>query len=134
MLRMRVQEIVGSRRCLLWHHNLNARQVDFSNMTQVERFWDEAYAGFDAAKPVTGNLFIPADGVELRGKRCLILACGTGEHVVRACRQGAEVTALDISRQAVENAKAMVGYNGLTANFVVADAAALQIARPDRST
>ncbi len=43
--------------------------------------------------------------------------------MVRACRQGAKVVALDLSDQAVKNAEAMVSCNQLTAQFVVADAA-----------
>jgi SAM-dependent methyltransferase len=89
---------------------------------QVKEFWDERYQNFNIAKRVIGELELPVN-VDLTGKRVLIVSCGTGEHVVRACRQGANVVALDLSGQAVKNAQAMVSFNKLTAEYVVADAA-----------
>lgn len=92
--------------------------------SSVADFWDEAYQTFDPTRTVTGDLELPAGEPPVSGKCMLIVACGTGEHVIRACREGAQVTALDISRQAVENARSMAEHNGLSAQYVVADAGA----------
>ena len=52
----------------------------------------------------------------------LIISCGTGEHVVRAARERANVVALDISPKAVKNAQEMMQLHGLQADYLVADA------------
>lgn len=88
----------------------------------VAEFWDDIYAAFDPTCPVKGALELP-EGVErLAGKSILIVACGTGGEVVRAAREAASVTAIDISEQAVANARAMIEYNGLQAQYYVGDA------------
>lgn len=88
----------------------------------VAEFWDNIYAGFDPTAPVEGQLELP-DGIgRLAGKSVLIVACGTGAEVVRAAREAASVTAIDISEQAVANARAMVKHNALQAQFQVGDA------------
>ncbi|MFM9829163.1 MAG: class I SAM-dependent methyltransferase [Sphingomonas sp.] len=89
---------------------------------KVAEFWDEMYAAFDPTATVSGALELPDDAPRLGGKSILIVACGTGAEVVRACREAAAVTAIDISQKAVENARAMVAHNGQSAEFVVADA------------
>ena len=89
---------------------------------KVAEFWDDMYARFDPSVPVEGALNLPAGAPRLEGKSVLIVACGTGYEVVRACREAASVTAIDISAKAVENAKAMVEHNGLHANYAVGDA------------
>ncbi len=88
----------------------------------VAEFWDRLYVGFDPSAPVVDSLELPKDAPRLDGKHVLIVACGTGKEVVRACREAASVTAIDISQQAVENARAMVEHNGLKASYVIADA------------
>lgn len=97
----------------------------------VTEFWDQFYQKFDPTAEVEGSLELPAGAPAVAGKKLLIVACGTGKEVVRACRDGALVTALDISSQAVKNARDMVQYNNLTADFVVADAG--QTGLPDGS-
>ena len=69
-----------------------------------------------------GDLYLSDENPGLCKKDILIVACGTGEHVVRAARAGARVCAVDISSQAVENARMMISANKLDARFVVADA------------
>lgn len=88
----------------------------------VKEFWDEKYTDFDATVEVRGNLDTAGYKIDLDGKSILIIACGTGEHVVRAARQGARVTALDISSKAVDNAKAIMKRHSLEAEYVIADA------------
>ncbi len=50
-------------------------------------------------------LFAFTDSLELRGKTCLEIGCGSGLVSLLMSRKGAKVTALDISRDAVENAQ-----------------------------
>jgi ubiquinone/menaquinone biosynthesis C-methylase UbiE len=88
----------------------------------VAEFWDQMYLGFDHTAPAMGPIELPAEAQRLHGQHVLIVACGTGKEVVRACREAASTTAIDISQQAVDNARAMVHYNGLNASYVVADA------------
>lgn len=85
----------------------------------IANFWDEMYQNFDPTVPVLGELELPPGIPPIAGKTMLIVACGTGQHVVRACRGGADVVALDISPRAVANARAMVEHNGLSAQYVV---------------
>lgn len=89
---------------------------------KVAEFWDDIYSVFDPTVPVSGALELPPGAPRLAGKSVLIVACGTGVEVVRACREAASVTAIDISQKAIDNARAMVAHNGLSASFVVADA------------
>lgn len=90
---------------------------------EVSEFWDLAYASFDAKQVVDGALALPAGAGSIAGKSLLIVACGTGKEVVRAAREAGAVTAIDISANAVSNARAMIEQNGLSANFAVCDAA-----------
>lgn len=48
-------------------------------------------------------LFAFTDGLELRGKTCLEIGCGSGLVSLLMSRKGAVVTALDISQEAVRN-------------------------------
>ena len=89
----------------------------------VAGFWDDIYRDFDPTAPVKGRLELPPNAEPLEGRKILIVACGTGIQVVRACREAADVTAIDISPNAIANARAIVEYNGLSARYVVADAA-----------
>lgn len=97
----------------------------------VVEFWDNVYQAFDCTVPVSGELELPLGFGPICNKDVLIIACGTGEHVIRACRAGAKVTALDISPRAVENALAMAKHNGFDIKTVIADGAATEL--PDGS-
>lgn len=96
------------------------------SMDGVADFWDNIYANFDPTVEVRGDLELPAGIAAIAGKKILIVACGTGHHVLRACRGGAHVTALDISPRAVANARAMVTHHGLVAEYVVSDGVSTQ--------
>lgn len=95
--------------------------MDITNK-EVVRHWDEIYKNFDPQKKIEGDLYTTDENLDLCNKEILIIACGTGEHVVRAARTGAHVCAVDISGQAVENAQMMITANELDAQFLVADA------------
>lgn len=89
---------------------------------EVAHFWDGVYQKFDPTAKVEGALELPQGAPRLDGLQILIVACGTGEHVIRACREAKKVTAIDISPKAVANARAIAEYNGYDANYVIADA------------
>ena len=88
----------------------------------VASFWDNFYRDFNPTTPVERDLELPPGALPLSGCNILIVACGTGADVVRACRQAREVTAIDISSKAVENARAIAEHNNCYARYVVADA------------
>lgn len=50
---------------------------------------------------------------DVRGKRVLDVGCGAGVNAVTLARKGAEVTGLDISRQAIRLARRRAGINGV---------------------
>jgi SAM-dependent methyltransferase len=78
-----------------------------------------------AIRHIAAPLELP--GVELRGKRVLICSCGSGEEPVRAARAGAaEVHAFDISEVAVQKARALAEFNGVTVHAQVMDFHALE--------
>ena len=54
--------------------------------------------------------------------RVLDVGCGTGEHVLMAASLGHEALGADLSRRAIELAKAKAAERGIDARFVVADA------------
>ena len=89
----------------------------------VEEFWDEKYATFNADEEVVGDLNLVNQGIELKGKKILIVAIGTGKEVVRAARMGADVYGIDISSNAVKNARAMLHANSLDGTVIVGDGA-----------
>tara|TARA_Y100000590_G_C15642734_1_gene985641 strand:+ start:311 stop:1090 length:780 start_codon:yes stop_codon:yes gene_type:complete len=89
----------------------------------VAEFWDEKYSEFDPNQKVDGNLFLANKSINLKDKKILIVAVGTGKEVVRAARMGAEVYGIDISSNAVKNAEEMLKANNLNGNMIVGDAA-----------
>ena len=89
----------------------------------VEEFWDEKYATFNADEEVVGDLNLVNQDIELKGKKILIVAIGTGKEVVRAARMGADVYGIDISSNAVKNARAMLHANSLDGTVIVGDGA-----------
>ena len=87
-------------------------------------FWDEKYSTFDASEKVEGDLFLANKNIDLKNKKILIVAVGTGKEVVRAARMGAEVYGVDISSNAAKNAEEMLKANNLTGTMKVGDGAA----------
>jgi ubiquinone/menaquinone biosynthesis C-methylase UbiE len=87
-------------------------------------FWDEKYSTFDASEKVEGDLFLANKNIDLKNKKILIVAVGTGKEVVRAARMGAEVYGIDISSNAAKNAEEMLKANNLTGSMKVGDGAA----------
>jgi 2-polyprenyl-3-methyl-5-hydroxy-6-metoxy-1,4-benzoquinol methylase len=62
---------------------------------------------------------------DLKGKRVLDLGCGWGNFSVWLAKQGAQVTAVDLSEALLDAARVLAEANGVTCEFRVADIVAL---------
>ena len=69
----------------------------------VAQFWDEKYAIFNVGEEVDGDLNLVDQDIDLKDKKILIVAVGTGKEVVRAARMGADVYGIDISSANIYN-------------------------------
>ena len=61
------------------------------------------------------------ESMELKGKSCLEVGCGSGFLSILMAKSGAVVTAVDVSSQAVETAKKNADINGINLHFAVSD-------------
>ena len=100
-------------------------------MSDAER-WDSSYRAdspppWDIGRPQPRFAALAATGV-FRG-RLLDCGCGTGEHALLAASLGADVTGIDLSSYAIEQARRKADSRGLTVRFEAADA--LQLPSPD---
>ncbi|BBH68176.1 hypothetical protein ACTI_48610 [Actinoplanes sp. OR16] len=67
------------------------------------------------------------DAGEPRGPRVLDLGCGTGDLALALARLGFQVTAIDFSAAAIDQARAKASAEGLTITFDVQDATRLDL-------
>lgn len=88
----------------------------FRNTDQKVIKWMSPWA--HTRYPLLGNL-INYD--ELKGKKVLDIAVGTGWSTEQFCRAGADVTAIDLTPKAVEITKKRLAINNLSANVMEAD-------------
>jgi SAM-dependent methyltransferase len=93
-------------------------------VTRAEHDFDAIYATetppWDIGRPQAGFEHLATAG-ELVG-RVLDAGCGTGEHALMAASLGHEAVGLDLSRPAIELARAKGTERGIAVRFVVADA------------
>jgi cyclopropane fatty-acyl-phospholipid synthase-like methyltransferase len=85
--------------------------------------WDEAYRDgrvpWDIGRPQPAIVRLAGMG-ELTG-RVLDVGCGSGEHALLAATMGLQVTGVDVSHVAIENARAKARQRGLIAEFLLGD-------------
>jgi cyclopropane fatty-acyl-phospholipid synthase-like methyltransferase len=85
--------------------------------------WDDAYRGgrapWDIGRPQPAIARLAGTG-DLQG-RVLDVGCGSGEHALLAATNGLQVTGVDVSQVAIENARAKARQRGLIAEFLVGD-------------
>ncbi|MFG2107610.1 class I SAM-dependent methyltransferase [Micromonospora chersina] len=63
----------------------------------------------------------------VRGPKVLDIGCGAGDLAIALARHGHQVTAVDISRVAIDQARAKAAGEGLTVHFEVQDATRLSL-------
>jgi cyclopropane fatty-acyl-phospholipid synthase-like methyltransferase len=89
--------------------------------------WDEAYqhgdVPWDIGRPQPAMQRLADSGALI--ERVLDAGCGSGEHALLAAMMGLEVTGVDVSRTAIEHARAKARARGLSAEFLVGDVLAL---------
>jgi cyclopropane fatty-acyl-phospholipid synthase-like methyltransferase len=85
--------------------------------------WDDAYrhnkAPWDIGRPQPAIAHL-ADAGEFE-EPILDLGCGSGEHALLAASMGLKAKGVDISREAIERARAKARARGLAAEFLVGD-------------
>ncbi len=89
----------------------------FRNVDRKVMKWMSPWA--HTRYPLLSNL---VDFSQLKGKKVLDIACGTGWSTEQFVRAGAEVTAIDLTPKAVELTKKRLELYGLTATVLEADA------------
>ncbi len=89
--------------------------------------WDEAYlhnrAPWDIGRPQPSIARLAGAGELV--EPILDVGCGSGEHALLAAANGFEVTGLDVSKLAIERARAKARQRGLSVDFLVGDVLAL---------
>jgi SAM-dependent methyltransferase len=93
-----------------------------------ELYRDTADSGgppWDIGGPQPALVEVLDEGV--RGPKVLDVGCGAGDLAIALARRGYEVTAIDISRVAIDMARAKAADEGLTVHFKVQDATDLSL-------
>jgi SAM-dependent methyltransferase len=93
-----------------------------------EIYRDSADSGgppWDIGGPQPALAKVLDDGV--KGPKVLDIGCGPGDLAIALARRGYEVTAVDISRVAIDMARAKAATEGLTVHFEVQDARNLSL-------
>ncbi|MBQ0906213.1 bifunctional 2-polyprenyl-6-hydroxyphenol methylase/3-demethylubiquinol 3-O-methyltransferase UbiG [Micromonospora sp. U21] len=109
-------------------HNAEVSGGEPDDTDYDETYRDTANSGgppWDIGGPQPALAQVLDDGV--KGPKVLDVGCGTGDLAIALARRGYEVTAVDISRVAIDMARAKAASQGLTVNFEVQDATALSL-------
>ncbi len=96
--------------------------------TRLKATWEAGDYGHFATYMLPGSMeFYPALGIT-RGERVLDVGCGAGQLALPAARDGAQVTAVDIAANLVEQGRAAAAKEKLSVKFEEGDAEALAFA------
>ena len=84
----------------------------------VEEFWDERYSDMDQLWSGEPNATLTLELQGLSAGRALDVGCGEGADALWLAEQGWQVTALDVSRVALDRAAAQAAVRGVTVNWL----------------
>ncbi|PSK64007.1 Demethylrebeccamycin-D-glucose O-methyltransferase [Micromonospora sp. MH33] len=112
---------------------MSARDVTVDGDQPYDIDYDEVYrdtAGsggppWDIGGPQPALAAVLDRGV--KGPKVLDIGCGAGDLAIALARRGHQVTAVDISRVAIDQARAKAAREGLTVHFEVQDATRLSL-------
>lgn len=107
---------------------MTARDDEPYDIDYDELYRDTAGSGgppWDIGGPQPALAAVLDGGV--KGPKVLDIGCGSGDLAIALARRGYEVTAIDISRVAIDQARAKAASEGLTVHFEVQDARALSL-------
>ncbi|MFI6327529.1 class I SAM-dependent methyltransferase [Micromonospora chersina] len=112
---------------------MSARDVTVDGDEPYDVDYDEVYRDtadsggppWDIGGPQPALAAVLDAGV--RGPKVLDIGCGAGDLAIALARRGHQVTAVDISRVAIDQARAKAAGEGLTVHFEVQDATRLSL-------
>jgi SAM-dependent methyltransferase len=112
---------------------VTARDAEVDGNERYDIDYDELYRDtadsggppWDIGGPQPALAEVLDDGV--KGPTVLDIGCGAGDLAIALARRGYEVTAVDISRVAIDMARAKAADEGLTVHFEVQDATDLSL-------
>ena len=93
--------------------------------TDFPEFWDETWAEIGATGSGSDEILAEHVG-NLTPKRALEIGCGIGGNAVWLAKKGWQVTAVDYSTVAIEKGRQLAREQGVSVDFVVADASKYQ--------
>lgn len=96
--------------------DVEARAVDEAE--RVTREWDERYAAADRVWSGEPNRALVREVADLRPRRALDVGCGEGADAIWLAQRGWEVTAVEVSRVALQRAQSHAAAAGLTVTWV----------------
>jgi SAM-dependent methyltransferase len=92
-------------------------------VSSARQAWDQRYAGGGLVWGSDPNVFLVEHLNGLSPRRALDLGCGQGRNALWLARQGHEVTGLDVSSVAIDQARALAAEAGLVVHFRAVDLA-----------